>query len=101
MPPETLHNTAKLFRTFGEDYHERTLEETHIFPRTENLKGIAAGYTGVLIVQHNRGRAITDYIPATTQRPKIGAATAESLARALGSFVWMFSRACRDRGSSA
>ena len=27
-----LQQTAKLFRTFGEDYHERMLEEQHIFP---------------------------------------------------------------------
>jgi len=26
-----LQQTAKLFRTFGEDYHERMLEEEHIF----------------------------------------------------------------------
>jgi hypothetical protein len=27
-----LQQTARLFRTFGEDYHERMLEEQHIFP---------------------------------------------------------------------
>src|SRR5947207_12506935 len=27
-----LQQTAKLFRTFGEDYHEGMLEEQHIFP---------------------------------------------------------------------
>jgi hypothetical protein len=32
LDPAALHQTAQLFRTFGEDYHERTLEEQHIFP---------------------------------------------------------------------
>jgi hypothetical protein len=28
--PEALQNTAKLFRSFGEDYHEKKLEEAYI-----------------------------------------------------------------------
>jgi len=32
VDPAALHQTAQLFRTFGEDYHERMLEEQHIFP---------------------------------------------------------------------
>jgi hemerythrin-like domain-containing protein len=91
VPPEALHNTAKLFRTFGENYHERTLEETFVFPAIEaSVKGSAARYTGVLITQHERGREITGYILAATQSPKIGATTAESLVRAMESFVWMY-----------
>ncbi len=31
-----LQQTAKLFRTFGEDYHERMLEEQHIFRSSAN-----------------------------------------------------------------
>src|ERR1043165_2555281 len=31
-----LQQAAKLFRTFGEDYHERMLEEQHIFPFIRN-----------------------------------------------------------------
>ena len=29
--PAALHRTAELFRTFGENYHKRMLEEQHIF----------------------------------------------------------------------
>ena len=29
---DALNKTAKLFRTFGEDYHEKKLEEAYIFP---------------------------------------------------------------------
>ena len=32
VEPEALQKTAKLFRVFGEDYHEQKLEEAHIFP---------------------------------------------------------------------
>ena len=32
VDPQVLLKTAKLFRTFGEDYHERKLEEAYIFP---------------------------------------------------------------------
>src|SRR5882672_1786963 len=32
VDPAALHQTAQLFRSFGEDYHERMLEEQHIFP---------------------------------------------------------------------
>src|SRR5512141_212604 len=56
-----LHKTAQLFRTFGEDYHERMLEEQHIFPIVKKMKGRAAGYPDVLTAQHQRGREITDY----------------------------------------
>jgi hypothetical protein len=32
LAPEALQKTARLFRTFGEDYHEKKLEETYLFP---------------------------------------------------------------------
>jgi hypothetical protein len=32
LPADAIARTAKLFRSFGEDYHERMLEEPHIFP---------------------------------------------------------------------
>jgi hypothetical protein len=31
LPTDAIARTAKLFRTFGEDYHERMLEEPYIF----------------------------------------------------------------------
>jgi hypothetical protein len=31
IPPEALQKTAKLFRAFGEEYHEKKLEEAYIF----------------------------------------------------------------------
>jgi len=90
VPPDALEKTAKLFRVFGEDYHEKKLEEAHIFPAVKAAGGQAAGLADILIVQHNRGREITDYIVAVTQGPRLGAANAEQLAQALDSLVRMY-----------
>ncbi len=32
VPPDALEKTAQLFRVFGEDYHEKKLEEAFILP---------------------------------------------------------------------
>src|SRR5436305_5690447 len=39
IDPRALHQAADLFRTFGEDYHEKMLEEEHIFPVVRKMKG--------------------------------------------------------------
>jgi hemerythrin-like domain-containing protein len=84
-----LNRTAKLFRAFGEDYHERKLEETYIFPRVKQAGGAAAAYVDVLLAQHKRGREITDYIMGQTAQGKQGGDTAP-FARALQTFVLMY-----------
>ena len=89
ISPDALKRTATLFRAFGEDYHEKKLEETYIFPAVKKAGGEAASYPDILIAQHNRGREITDYILAVTQRPKLGN-NAEPLANALEAFVLMY-----------
>src|SRR3989442_11113031 len=81
VDPAALHRTAELFRTFGEDYHERMLEEQHIFPVVRKQGGELQKYADILIAQHNRGREITDYVLAVTNGPKISAAHAEPLAK--------------------
>lgn len=37
VQPDVLEKTAQLFRVFGEDYHERKLEEAYIFPLVKNF----------------------------------------------------------------
>lgn len=85
-----LHKTAQLFRAFGEDYHEKMLEEQHIFPLVRKMKGEAAKYPDILVAQHHRGREITDYMLAVTSGPRIATNHAEPLARALEGFVLMY-----------
>lgn len=85
-----IHDTAQLFRTFGEEYHERKLEEAHIFPAVRKTGGEAASYVDTLIVQHNRGRDVTDYILSVTTSGKVATGDAEPLARAFDSFEVMY-----------
>src|SRR5438445_124108 len=82
----SLQQAAKLFRTFGEDYHERMLEEQHIFPLIRKQSKAMSVYADILIEQHNRGREITDYVLAVTSSGKISAAHAEPLAKVFESF---------------
>lgn len=91
VAPDALQKTAKLFRAFGEDYHEKKLEEDFIFPlvKQKGASGDAAKYPDILIAQHNRGREITEYIISATNAAKIGA-NANTLAATLDGFVWMY-----------
>src|ERR1700757_3849772 len=54
-----LGQAADLFRAFGEDYHERALEEQHIFPVLQKAGGAGGALVATLLAQHNRGREIT------------------------------------------
>ncbi len=90
VAPDALQKTANLFRSFGEDYHEKKLEEAYIFPAVKSAGGAAASLPDILTAQHQRGREITDYITSVTRGPKLGASNAEELARALEAFVRMY-----------
>lgn len=97
VSPVPLQQTAKLFRAFGEDYHEKKLEEAFVFPAIKQAGGPAAVYADILIAQHQRGREITDYILAVTQAPRFEPATAEALAQTMDAFVLMYrSHAARE-----
>ena len=89
VPPDALQQTTKLFRSFGEEYHEQKLEETYIFPAVKQAGGPAADLPDILSAQHKRGREITDYILAVTQGAKL-TNDAGALAQTLASFVLMY-----------
>ena len=90
VPPEPLQKTAKLFRAFGEEYHEKKLEEVYIFPAVKKAGGEAGGYADVLIAQHQRGREITDFIVAATAGPRIAAADVKTFAGSMEALVRMY-----------
>lgn len=90
IDPAALHRTGLLFRTFGEDYHEKQLEEQHIFPVIRKMKGGVGRYADVLTTQHQRGREITTYLLAVSGAAKVGAANAGPLADALEGLVRMY-----------
>ena len=90
IPLSSLLDTAKLFREFAEDYHERGLEEAHIFPVVRLLKTPVAQLPDVLLAQHQRGREITDYIHAVAARNALAASEAERFGATLDAFVAMY-----------
>jgi hypothetical protein len=85
-----LGQAADLFRAFGEDYHERELEEQHIFPQLLKTGGPAAELVPVLLAQHARGREITAFVRASCATGKIATADAGRLSRALQDFARMY-----------
>jgi hemerythrin-like domain-containing protein len=88
--PAALRQTAQLFRTFGEDYHEKMLEEQHIFPVIRKHGGELQRYADILTDQHKRGREITDYVLAVTNASQVSTAQAEPLANVLEGLVLMY-----------
>jgi hemerythrin-like domain-containing protein len=89
-PLSSLEKTAQLFRVFGEDYHEKRLEEGFIIPVIKKVQGGAAGYGDVLLAQHARGREITDYLLSLSKADRLSIHQSEAAARALDSFVRMY-----------
>ena len=83
-----INKAAQLFRQFGENYHEKLLEEAHIFPAVSRAGGEASAYPEILIAQHSRGREITDYIISTTNGKE--PADVRKLASAMRAFVRMY-----------
>jgi hemerythrin-like domain-containing protein len=88
--PGAVYKTARLFRVFGEEYHEKKLEEAYIFPAVKKAGGEAASYPDILIAQHSRGHQITDYILAITGKEEFGIGDGEQLAIAMESLVRMY-----------
>ena len=85
-----IGQAAGLFKTFGEDYHERKLEEEHIFPQVLKRGGEAGNLVATLKAQHDRGREITAYVQARCAAGKVATGDAEPLARALETFAAMY-----------
>ncbi len=90
VPAGALHKTAELFRAFGEDYHERKLEEAYVFPAVKKAGGQAAAYVDILIAQHERGRQITDFIFSRTGGARMAAGDTERLTAAMEGVVRMY-----------
>lgn len=85
-----LGQAAELFRTFGEEYHERKLEEQHIFPVLQKHGGEGAALVPVLLAQHERGRQITAYIRGRCAGGRIASADAAQLGGVLQTFARMY-----------
>src|SRR5579862_4383345 len=87
VPADALAKAAKLMRTFGEDYHEKQLEETNLFPVL--AKGPLGPLVATLTAQHQRGREITERVLAVA-KGTIAKDEADRLAPILESFARMY-----------
>lgn len=58
LPPEPIQDSAKIIRSFIEDYHEK-LEEDFLFPRFKKANKLT-DLVEVLLLQHQGGRRLTD-----------------------------------------
>ena len=90
VTPDVLEKTAQLFRVFGEDYHEKKLEEAYVLPLIKKFRNPAEGYVDVLLLQHARGREVTDYILSVTKADRIASNATAPLVMALESFARMY-----------
>jgi hemerythrin-like domain-containing protein len=70
FPSGVVTSSAKLIRTFVEDYHEK-LEEDYLFPRFRKANKLV-DLVDVLLQQHKKGRVLTDRTMqlATASSPK-------------------------------
>ena len=90
FPADVIEKTAQLFRVFGEDYHEKRLEEDFIIPLIKKVQGPVAAFGDVLLAQHARGREITDYLLSVSKADRIATNQVENVAKTLESFVRMY-----------
>lgn len=86
---QIVSDSAKIVRSFVEDYHEK-LEEEHLFPQFRKSNTLVQ-MVGTLVQQHQAGRRLTDSILGYTD----GKTTLEREARrqlkdALGQFIRMY-----------
>lgn len=90
LPPQALSDSAKIIRSFIEDYHEK-LEEDFLFPRFRKANRLV-DLVDVLTQQHQAGRRLTDTTlklstPAALKDPQ----ERRNLADSLKQFIRMYS----------
>jgi len=90
VPMDALGKTAELFRTFGENYHERALEEQHVFVPLIKAGGHDGALAKTLTAQHQRGREMTDYISAIAKKGRISRGEDATFAKNVDAFVRMY-----------
>jgi len=89
---DAVRQAAQLFRSFGEDYHEKKLEEENIFPAIRNggESSHLTPLTDTLAHQHTRGRQITDHIMGATAGGRIRPGLGKALAKQMRDLIRMY-----------
>lgn len=88
FPPDTVTNSAKIIRSFIEEYHEK-LEEDYLFPRFRK-HGKLVDLVNVLTQQHKAGWRVTDSILALSASGLKSAGDKHKLRDSLRAFVRMY-----------
>ena len=88
FPTGSVTNSARIIRSFIEEYHEK-LEEDYLFPRFRK-HGLLVDLVNTLQQQHQAGRRVTEYILALSAAGLKSAADKNKLSDALGAFVRMY-----------
>lgn len=88
-PAPALNESAQIIRRFIEDYHGQ-LEEQYVFPKLEQASKLT-DITSVLRTQHQRGRVLTDRVPAaTTAAAAFDQPARDTLAQDMAAYIRMF-----------
>ncbi|MBN8419006.1 MAG: hemerythrin domain-containing protein [Verrucomicrobia bacterium] len=89
LPPSAVAESAKIIRSFIEDYHEK-LEENFLFPRFEKA-GKLVELVETLRVQHQGGRRLTDITLGLANAKSLKVADERNkLADSLKQFIRMY-----------
>src|SRR5438105_1654402 len=88
FPIASVTDSAKIIRSFIEEYHEK-LEEDYLFPRFRK-HGVLVDLVDTLQQQHEAGRRVTERILALSAAGLKSAADKNKLSGALGAFVRMY-----------
>lgn len=89
LPPDAVADSAKIIRSFIEDYHEK-LEEDFLFPRFRKA-GKLVDLVEVLFQQHQVGRRVTDQtLQLATPQALKNYDDRRKLADALRQFIRMY-----------
>src|SRR5437667_3010920 len=88
FPTGSVTNSARIIRSFIEEYHEK-LEEDYLFPRFRK-HGVLVDLVNTLQQQHQAGRRVTERILALSAAGLKSAADKSKLSSALSDFVRMY-----------
>src|SRR5438270_13957499 len=81
FPTESVTNSARIIRSFIEEYHEK-LEEDYLFPRFRK-HGLLVDLVNTLQQQHDAGRRVTAHILALSAAALKSAADKSKLSAAM------------------
>ncbi|MFG1704293.1 hemerythrin domain-containing protein [Nonomuraea sp. M3C6] len=89
VPAQALNASARIIRSFIEDYHER-LEEKYVFPRLQQA-GKLTDIVPVLLLQHQRGRVLTSrLLTATGATATPDKRARQAMVASMASFIRMY-----------